>query len=111
MHQAKVNTISVELPLPANKIAAQGAAAGYVGSIGVPYGLLCISPGDAEDHAHMRTRQLSSLLLLIHVDGGGHFDRLGHGSKEALLWLASQLADEMESMVSILVSDVAGSKA
>lgn len=111
MHEAKVNTISVELPLTDKNNASRGAVPDYVGAIDVPFGMLCIQRGDALDHAYMRTRQLANLLLLIHVEGSDHFNRLGNGSKDAILGLAWQLADEMESLVPILASDLAGSKA
>jgi len=69
-------------------------------------GAQLVNKGDAVDHATMRGRQLTSLLLLIQGDGAERFCALGPGSQESLLWLAVQMAEEMEAMVEMVDRDV-----
>ena len=111
MHEAKVNTFSVELPLTSKNIATQDAVPAYVGAIDVPFGRLRIQRRDATGHAIMRTRQISNLLPLIQAEGAAPVDNLAVGSSGSLLGLAWQSANEVESVNSILVGDVAESKA
>jgi hypothetical protein len=109
MHETKVNTLHYgpttskekNMPFPAE----------FVGRIETPYGIQYVSRGAATDHAYMRSQQLTSLLMLIQGDGRGDFLNLGAGTQESLLWLAVQLAGEMEEMVHILVADVQEARA
>jgi hypothetical protein len=50
-----------------------------------PYSNVSITTGDLNDHAIMRARQLSALLLAIQPPEG----------PDSLLWLAQQLSDEL----------------
>lgn len=74
------------------------------GHIPVPYGLLLIEEGGAVDHATMRSRQLAGLLRLMQTDQAGatRFCQLSPRHQDSILWLAVQLADEMEAMVDIV---------
>lgn len=50
-----------------------------------PYSNVTITAGDLNDHAIMRARQLSALLLSMQAPEG----------PDSLLWLAQQLSDEL----------------
>ncbi|MFS2015052.1 hypothetical protein ACEN88_00555 [Massilia sp. CT11-108] len=77
----------------------------YAGRIESPYGVQYINRDEAVDHAHMRARQLSSLLLLIQGDNAEGFRGLGLGAQDSLLWMAVQMADELKDMVDIVAAD------
>ena len=60
------------------------------------------------DHACMRSKQLSSLLLLMSGEGVEHFSCLNIKAQDSLLWLARQLAVETEAMFDIVLADQDG---
>lgn len=78
------------------------------GSIETPFGVHYINRGDALDHAYMRSKQLSSLLLLMQVNDGGHFRLLNQPAQDSLMWFVYQLAKETGAMFDIVVADLAG---
>jgi len=75
-------------------------------SLQQPFGTFVVDAGSAHDHAEMRAAQLSSLLRLMHMEGGVAFDRLGTNSKQDILWLACQLADEVHLMVPVVAKEI-----
>lgn len=82
---------------------------GYAGAIATPYGLQLVKRGEALDHAGMRSGQLSALLQLIGgVAEDSDFDRLPMERKDNLLWLARQLANEVEALFHIVADDMKG---
>jgi len=84
----------------------------YIGSIHTPYGMHFIKRGEALDHARMRTLQLQGVLNLVHDnDEGGAFKSLTADLQDALLWMGCQIAQELETMLDLVVDDVAGAKA
>lgn len=85
-------------------------ATDHIGVIDTPYGTQLIKRGSAADHAAMRGRQLSSLLLLIQGDSLDGFLEINRDGQESLMWLAVQLADEVVSMVDIIAADARGSQ-
>ena len=80
----------------------------HIGVVEIPYGAQLINAGDAADHATMRGRQLSSLLLLMQGEGSTRFNNLGPKTQDSLLWLAIQLADEMLDLVEVVAADAQG---
>jgi hypothetical protein len=62
--------------------------------------------GAGQDHAHMRAGQLSSLLLLMRLDGAQNFRNISADRQLSLMWLASQLADELKAMLPIIADEV-----
>lgn len=60
----------------------------------------------AQDHAAMRAGQLSSLLLLMRLDGAQNFRSISDDRQLNLMWLASQLAGELEAMLPIVAEEV-----
>jgi hypothetical protein len=85
-------------------------ATNHIGVIDTQYGTQLIKRGSAVDHAAMRGRQLSSLLLLIQGEFLDGFLAINRDGQESLVWLATQLADEMVSMVDIIAADAHGSQ-
>jgi hypothetical protein len=56
----------------------------------------------------MRSKQLTSLLLLMQMTDTGIFRLLAAPAQDSLMWLAHQLASETEAMFDIVVSDEKG---
>jgi hypothetical protein len=83
----------------------------FVGRIETPHGVQHVYRGAALDHAYMRSKQLSSLLLAISGEGLSHFSCLNESARDSLLWLAKQLADETEAMFDIVLADQIGGAA
>lgn len=79
-----------------------------IGAIKTPYGAHYINRGDALDHAHMRGKQLTSLLTLMSGEGLANFRLLNEGAQDSLLWLAQQLSKETEAMFDMILADEAG---
>jgi hypothetical protein len=104
MHETKVNTNIGDVSSPETKDMALPPE--YVGRIETPFGVQYVNRGDARDYAYMRSQQLTSLLMLIQGDGRENFLNLGAGHQESLLWLAIQMAGEMEEMIDIVAADV-----
>jgi hypothetical protein len=94
----EVGAAQSELPAPDLK---------FIGSVKVDYGQLNINRHYAQDHAMMRTSQLSSLLKLIGADEFASFDSLGMGSRVSLLWLAQQMANELNDLIHLVGADIA----
>ncbi|TQK00166.1 hypothetical protein [Herbaspirillum sp. SJZ107] len=80
----------------------------YVGRIGTPHGAQYVDRGAALDHAYMRSKQLSSLLLLMSGEGVPYFRLLNINAQDSLLALARQLATETEAMFDIVIADQDG---
>lgn len=80
----------------------------HIGIIDMPYGVQLVDSGAAIDHAAMRGHQLSSLLLLIQGDDSDRLRSLGPTRQDSLIWLATQLAEEMEAMIEMIVADAQG---
>lgn len=88
---------------------ASAAALGYFNacdSVRQPNGTFLVEEGSAHDHAHMRAGQLSSLLYLMRSDDGATFRCMCDTYQLNLLWLASQLADDLEAMLPIVADEV-----
>jgi len=83
-------------------------AAKHIGILTTPYGALMIDSFNAADHAAMRGQQLSSLLRLMQGEGWTRLSSLGPAAQDSLLWLAIQLADEMQDMVDVVAADAQG---
>jgi hypothetical protein len=83
----------------------------YVGRVMTPFGNQYVKRGCALDHAHMRSTQLSSLLLLIGGEGLENFLSINAEAQEHILWLARQLATETKAMFDIVVADQKGGAA
>lgn len=103
MHEANINTKTSEVvkkdgSLPSN----------CIGSIDTPFGIQLINSGDALDHAYMRSKQLTSLLVLISGEGLATFRLLAQDRQDSILWLAQQLATETQEMFDIVVADEKG---
>jgi hypothetical protein len=106
MNETKVNTNIGDVSSPATKNPALPPE--YVGRIDTPHGTQYVDRGAALDHAYMRSKQLSSLLLLMSGEGLDYFSRLNDNARDSLLWLARQLATETEAMFDIVLADEAG---
>jgi hypothetical protein len=88
---------------------ASAMALGYFNasaSIQLTNGAFLVEEGAAFDHAHMRAGHLSSLLMLLRVNDAHSFRLLGDGVQLNLIWLASQLADELQAMLPIVADEV-----
>jgi len=95
-NETKVNTNNPQSS-PADEKNVAVNTTPHVGSISVPYGTLSIDRGGADDHLAMRSRQLCSLLRLMQGEGTTPaMNRLNDFRQHSLLWLAQQLADEIE---------------
>jgi hypothetical protein len=106
MNETKVNTNIGDVASPATKNPALPTE--YVGCIDTPHGAQFVDRGAALDHAYMRSKQLSSLLLLMSGDGLVYFRLLNSNAQDSLLWLARQLATETEAMFDIVLADQEG---
>lgn len=106
MHNTKVNTNIGDVASPDAKKAVLPLE--YVGRIETPHGAQYVDRGAALDHAYMRSKQLSSLLLLMSGEGLNYFSRLNDNSRDSLLWLARQLSTETEAMFDIVIADQDG---
>jgi len=78
---------------------------GAAASVSLTNGTFLVEDGGAYDHAHMRADQLSSLLLLMRVDGARGFLQIGNEVQLNLMWLASQLADEVQAMLPLAAKE------
>jgi hypothetical protein len=76
-------------------------------AVELPYGTFLVDAElyAAQDHADMRAGQLSSLLMLMRVDDAQGFRCLGDHVQLNLMWLASQLANELEAMLPIVAEE------
>jgi hypothetical protein len=117
MNETKVNTNIGDVSSPGSKKAVMAkdearakALAHFEASAAVSMtnGVFLIDPefGAAQDHANMRAGQLSSLLMLMRGDDAQGFRRLADRAQQDLMWLASQLADEVEAMLPIIADEV-----
>lgn len=106
MHKAKVNTINSDVTSsgPNNLV----LPAEYAGCIETPFGAQYVNHGEALDHAHMRSGQLSSLLLLMHGEGQDYCRILGKAAQGSLLRLSIQLAEEVQGALDIVASEQSG---
>lgn len=107
MNKTKVNTNIGDVASPESK---KVLTPQYVGWIETPFGDHFIKCGDALDHANMRSAQLASLLSLMRGEGSDRFFGLGRGTQDSLMWMAGQLAEEVETMFDIVISDMEGSQ-
>jgi hypothetical protein len=66
--------------------------------------LTVVRPGalDAQDQLSAKSAQLAALLCSIHGEGFEAFNALAPRHKENLLWLAADLACEVQSLVSMV---------
>lgn len=80
----------------------------YAGTLLVPYGELKIAKGAAEDHAVMRSKQLSNLILLMMGDSSESFGLLNNDVQNSLFWLAQQLALEVQECIPLVVQEAGG---
>jgi len=109
MHETKVNTLHCSPTASSAK--KLGLPPEYVGRIDTPHGAQYVDRGAALAHAYMRSKQLSSLLLLMSGEGLDYFSRLNDNARDSLLWLARQLATETEAMFDIVIADQDGGAA
>lgn len=104
-NETKVNTNNGDVTSPdAKKVLPPQ----YVGWIETPFGDHFIERGSALDHAYMRSAQLAGLLSLMRGEGADRFFGLSRGTQNSLMWMASQLAEEIETMFDIVVVDAEG---
>jgi hypothetical protein len=75
-------------------------------SVKLTNGTFLVGDGSAVDHADMRAGQLSSLLLLMRLDEARNFRNISEDRQLSLMWLASQLADELKAMLPIVAEEV-----
>lgn len=68
-------------------------------------GWLLIDRGYAADQAHMRTDQLAALLQLMRTEEGRPFRNLDPQRQESLMWLASQIADELQAVLPLVLTE------
>ena len=113
MHGTKVNTNIGGVSSPEEKkagMAKEEALAHFEASAAVSLKngvfLIDAEPGTPQDHADMRAGQLSSLLMLMRVDDARGFRCLGDHVQLNLMWLASQMADELRAMLPIIATEV-----
>jgi hypothetical protein len=76
-----------------------------VASVNLNNGVFLVETGAARDHADMRASQLSSLLMLMRMDDARGFGMLGEAVQANVMWLASQLADELKGMLPIVAEE------
>ena len=74
-------------------------------SVGLANGTFLVEDGAAYDQAHMRAGQLSALLMLMRVDDAAGFRNIGDAHQLNLMWLASQLADEVQAMLPLAAQE------
>jgi hypothetical protein len=106
MNETKVNTNSAAATqADVKKVTVPGKE--YVGSIETPYGCQLIERNSAGDQAIMRARQAGALFRLMMTESGGaqRFSRLHDNDQDSLLWLGSQIADELAALVRIVIAD------
>lgn len=77
-----------------------------VAAIHQPNGVLLIQAGSVRDHADMRADQLSSLLQLCRLDGGGQLRLMSDDRQLSVLWLAQQLADDLGAVLPLIADEV-----
>lgn len=75
-------------------------------AVSMTYGAFLVEQGGAYDHATMRADQLSSLLLLMRLDDARNFRNISDDRQLSLMWLASQLAAELQAMLPIIAEEV-----
>lgn len=68
-------------------------------------GFLLIETGYVSDQAHMRAEQLTSLLQLMRAEDGAALRSLGNARQDALVWMAGQLADEVQAMLPMVIEE------
>lgn len=86
----------------------EAAAMGYfnsTASVLLSNGTLLLEEGAAYDQAHMRAGQLSSLLMLMRVDDASGFRNISDAQQLSLMWLASQLADELQAVLPLAAKE------
>lgn len=114
MHGTKVNTNTNGSALSESKKAVMAkeeartkALAHFDASAAVSLtnGSFLVEVGAAEDHANMRAGQLSSLLSLMRVSDAHSFRILGDHVQSDIMWLVSQLADEVQAMLPIIAAE------
>lgn len=106
MNETKVNTNNGDVTSSDAKKAL--LPPNCVGRIDTPHGAQYVDRGAALDHAYMRSKQLSSLLLLMSGEGLPYFRLINDSAQDSLLWLARQLATETEAMFDIVIADQDG---
>ena len=74
-------------------------------AVSLATGTFLVEDGGAYDHTHMRADQLAGLLKLMRVEEANGFRQLGSGEQLNLLWLASQLADEVQAMLPLAAKE------
>jgi hypothetical protein len=116
MHEMKVNTNHRWSTLSETKKAtvtqedARAKALAHFeasAAVSMANGVLLIDAefGVAQDHANMRAGQLFSLLMLMRVDDAQGFGCLADRAQQDLMWLASQLANELQAMLPIIAEE------
>jgi hypothetical protein len=91
--------------IPAITEAAALAHFDAAASVSLTNGTFLVEDGAAYDQAHMRAGQLSGLLMLLRVDGASGFRVLGDDMQLNLMWLASQLADELQAVLPLAAQE------
>lgn len=66
---------------------------------------ISIERGSAADYASMRAGQLHGLLTLLYGAGGDSFREYSDTVQENVLWLAANLAGELEHLIPIIDAD------
>lgn len=89
-------------------VTTEAAALAYfdaAASVSLTNGIFLVEDGGAYDHAQMRADQLSGLLMLMRADGASGFRMIGDDMQLNLMWLASQLADEVQAMLPLAAKE------
>lgn len=78
---------------------------GAAASIGLVNGTVLVEDGAAFDQAHMRAGQLSGLLMLMRADDATGFRMIGEDMQRDVMWLASQLAEELHALLPLVAEE------
>lgn len=68
--------------------------------LATPYGELIISKDGAGEHAAMKARQLNAFLTMVSGEGQQAFSGLNGDLQNSLLWMLSQVAGELDDLLS-----------
>jgi hypothetical protein len=91
--------------IPAITEAAALAHFDATASVSLTNGTFLVEDGAAYDQAHMRAGQLAGLLMLMRVDDASGYRMLGDDMQRNLMWLASQMADEVQAVLPLAAKE------
>lgn len=103
--KATQDAILGKTPVPADAEAAALAHFDAVAAVNLTNGIFLVEDGAAYDQVHMRSAQLSSLLMLMRMEDAQNFRNLADGVQLNLMWLAAGLAEEVEAMLPLVAKE------